>query len=194
MWWRVILAVLFAGLQVWGISAAFTQYELNDTDTSFLPRSLLLSTTMLFMMMLMWPDTGMFVSRYYIFCYVMMYTWIVLMYITREPLLGIFAVFSALLAVGLSVRTSAGLNESWAPLVWGVYVFVLVWVFYSDDKYVDDLVNLGTKRDNILPSKLPVGYLSGESSILAFPVVTAAIMGLFTFGYLRSAYWLRKPA
>ena len=188
---QFLLALVFAAVHVYATTAAFTRLELNDSDTSFLPRTLLMSTTLVFMMCVMWPEHGARVSLYYIFSYALMYTAVSTMYITREPIIGLLAVFAAILGVGQAIRTSPSWTSQFSPFIWAFVVFVLVFAFYTDDKYVDELADTFTLGEDIQDSVLPIGYLSGDSTILATPIVVAGIIGVFTYGYLSSAYKLQ---
>ena len=192
MLWRIVIAFIFVVMQVYFISEMFTTLELNGTDTSFLPRTLLLSTSMLVLLTLMWPsDHGTMRSLYFIFSYVMMYSFVVLMYITKEPIIALFVFFAVILAIGQAIRKSPDWNEGFTPILVGLFCLVLSFMFFSSEDQVDELVNGVLRRDNIDESRLPSGYLSGDSTILASPLVVSVIMGGFAFGYISSAYRLR---
>ena len=188
---KIFIILLFLVLHVYFITSLFKELGLEDTDTSFLPRTLILSTSLVFMMGVMWPELEMRRNLYYIFSYILLYTALVIMYIMREPIIGLLAIFAAIFGVGMSIRASPSWTTEYGNITWAVLVFFLVWAFYSENKSVDDMANSLTKGAHIKESVLPEGYLSGESSILAIPIVVAAILGLFTYGYYNSAYMLK---
>ncbi len=188
---RIVIALVFAVSQVYFVSDTFA--KLDGADTSFLPRTLMVSTSMMLALTLMWPsEHGTMNSLYYLFSYVMMYTSLVLMYVTQEPIMALFVFFSVILAIGQAVRKSPTWSEGYTPTLIGLFFFLLSFAFFSYDSRVDELVNGLLKQENVDKSRLPVGYLSGDATILASPLVVSVIMGLFAYGYVTSAYRLRE--
>jgi hypothetical protein len=188
---RIGIALVFAVFQVYFVSETFT--KLDGVDTSFVPRTLMVSTSTLLLLTLMWPsEHGTMGSLYYLFWYVMMYAFLVLMYVTKEPIIALFVFFSVVLAIGQAIRKSPTWSQGYTPVLIGFFFFLLSLAFFSHDSRVDELVNGLLKRENIDKSRLPVGYLSGDATILASPLVVSVIMGLFAYGYVTSAYRLRE--
>lgn len=188
---KFFMIAIFLVLHVYFITSSFKEFGLEGTDTSFLPRTLILSTSLVFMVSLMWPERETRVSLYYIFSYIALYTALVIMYIMREPIIGLLAIFAAIFGAGMAIRASPSWTMTYGPIAWGLFIFLLVWAFFSDYKSVDDMANSITKGASINESVLPVGYLSGESTILASPLVVATIMGIFTYGYYSSAHSIK---
>ena len=187
---RIATGLIFSAMQVYFLSNTVKEY---GGDSAFLGRTLMLSTGFLLLMVIMWPVAGTLASMYYLFAYVMMYSFLVIMYITKEPILALFPVFFVIMAVGISVKRSR-VDEGAVPSFVALYMFVLVAMFYSDDTRVNSLIDSIWVRPGIDSTLLPEGYLSGDGTVLVSPLFIATVIAVFTYAYVGFAYRNRDIA
>lgn len=195
MWLRLATALFFCAWHVYGISKALPALSSDYEDTAFLQRTLMVSTSMLFLMTLMAPDQSFRDALFFVNSYFVMYMVLLLSYITQSPYMMVIAVFACLFAISRSVVTAHCVTPRWrnyAPHAIAVYVTLVMYAYYSEDKMVDEFLDNTIRIDGIAPSRKPHNTMAQRPNVFSVEGFVPVFMGCVAFATLSLAYQHQK--
>ena len=192
MWGTLLMAIIWTVLHVYGTSKALLALSFDNTNTAFLPRTLMVSSVLIFIMSVMYPNLAFADSLFYINTYFLMYVSLFAMYMTQEPFLASLAVLMCFFGVALSIKHSIGppvpSNRTYTPFVLGATAFVLLTLFYFGGERLDTYLDETLRIQGIDESSLPSNMLSEKPNIYGIEGFVPIVIGLFTFYITREAY------
>lgn len=188
---RLATALFFCAWHVYGISKALPLLSSDYNDTAFLQRTLMVSTSMLFLMTIMAPDQTFRGALFFINSYFVMYMVLLLSYVTQSPYMTVVAVFACLFAISMSVVEARRVAPRWrnyAPHATAVYVTLVMYAYYSDDEVVDTFLDNTIRIDGIAPSRKPYNAMAQRPNVFSIEGFVPLFMGCVAFTTLSLAY------
>lgn len=188
----VLISLVWVAMHIWGTSHTLIGLSFDDNDTAFLPRTVMVSSTLLFLMMLYYPDLPMQQKLFFINAYFIMYLCLFAMYMSQSPYLVVLGVFACFYAISQSIKLSKATpvppQNNYAPVALGLTVFTLMCAFFSTGNTVDEYLNSTIKVDGIDDSALPESNIDRKPSIFGIEGFVPVVMGVFVYFLTKSAY------
>lgn len=192
MWGKVLIALVWVALHIWGTSKTLLGLTFDHNDTGFLPRTVMVSSSLLFLLSLYYPKTPMQNNLFFIDAYFIMYLSLFSMYMAQMPYLVVLGVFACLFAVSTSIKRSKETpvpeDKNYAPIVIGLAVFIIMAAFFSTGDTIDEYLNKTIKIEGINDSKLPKTNIEQKPSIFGIELFIPGVMGVFTYFLIKQAY------
>lgn len=190
------MAIIWTVLHVYGTNKALLALSFDNTDTAFLPRTLMVSSVLIFTMSLMYPNLAFADSLFYINTYFLMYVSLFAMYMTQHPFLASLAVLMCFFGIAMSIKHSVGppvpSSRTYTPFVMGGTAFILLSLFYFGGERLDTYLDEYIRIEGIDDSKLPSNPLTEKPNIYGIEGFVPMVIGLFTFYITREAYQQKR--
>ena len=190
------MAIIWTVLHVYGTNKALLALSFDNTDTAFLPRTLMVSSVLIFTMSLMYPNLAFADSLFYINTYFLMYVSLFAMYMTQQPFLASLAVLMCFFGVAMSIKHSIGppapSSRTYTPFVMGGGAFVLLALFYFGGERLDSYLDEYIRIEGIDDSELPFTPLTEKPNIYGIEGFVPMVVGVFTFYITREAYHQKR--
>ena len=196
MWGALLMAIIWTVLHVYGTNKALLALSFENTDTAFLPRTLMVSSVLIFTMSVMYPNLAFADALFFMNTYFLMYTSLFAMYMTQQPFFASLAVLMCFFGVALSIKNSVGppvpSSRTYTPFLLGMTAFVLLTLFYFGGERLDTYLDETVRIEGIDDSKLPSSMLSEKPNIYGIEGFVPIVIGIFTFYITREAYQQKR--
>lgn len=197
MWLKLAVAIFFCAWHVYAVSKTLLALSFDEDDTAFLQRTLMVSTTMLFLLTVMAPDQPFRDSLFFVNSYFVMYMILLMSYITQSPYMTVIAVFACLFAISQSVLKSDSVTPQWrnyAPHAIGFYVMVVLYAYYSTDPRVDSFLDNTIRIDGIAASRPPKNNMVTSTNVFGIEGFVPLFIGAVAFVVMSLAYEKRSSS
>lgn len=192
----LLIASVASVLHFYLMSVNTNNYS-EGKETTFMPRLIILSSVLVFVLSINKPSKPFTVQGVYefppyaifVFGYIVQLSAVLAMFVLGEPALAILPIMFTIYTGCVSTQNSVAPENtsfSWIwPVVTSVLLGVVTFFFFSDIKEFDELLNDIFSWSGFPPSAKPKGYISDEGTFMVSPIATALLVTAIAF----AAFW-----